>query len=45
MKSLTQPNKKVESVVERKAKRLDANLGYQNVAYDIDSVTLTYSSR
>ena len=45
IKSLTEPDKKVESVVERKAKRLDANLGYQNVAYDMDRVILTYSSR
>jgi hypothetical protein len=35
----------VVSVVEPKVERMDANLGYQNVVYDMDRVIVKYCSR
>jgi hypothetical protein len=44
VQSLTCADSRRKSVVERKLRRFDANLGYQNIAYDIDRVALQYSS-
>ena len=45
LKSLTMPDSRRCTVLGRRQSRLDATLGYQNVAYDVDRVQLTYATR
>ena len=42
---MTKPDNKHCSVLGRKQSRLDATLGYQNVAYDMERCTLKFATR
>ena len=42
---LTNPDSKRCSVLCRRESRLDATLGYQNLAYDVARLQLKYTSR